>query len=119
MKDSTADSNNGRNAEILDKVAAILAVGTTTAVLAAAMVPYFLDIPKDNHNLIVQGQTTIWNGWLVILSFYFGTTVGGRKYQNTIERQAKVIEQTVPPNVTDGKVQLRPGEEVNVEAKTN
>lgn len=51
-----------------------LAIGVTVMVALACLTPYVIKIPEANINLITQAQTTLWNGWLMILGYFFGTT---------------------------------------------
>ena len=61
-------------------VPGVLAIMVTVMVAFATLTPYLIVIPESNLNLITQAQTTLWNGWLVILGFYFATTqTQGRK----------------------------------------
>lgn len=71
-----------------ESVAGVLAVAVTIMVALAALTPYWLPIPEKNMNLITQGQTTLWNGWLLILGFYFGTTNSQGKKDATIQTLA-------------------------------
>jgi uncharacterized membrane protein len=73
-------------------VAAILAVMVTVMVALAALTPYVMSIPEKNLNLITQAQTTLWNGWLMILTYYYATTNANTKAAATIATQAKTIQ---------------------------
>jgi uncharacterized protein (DUF697 family) len=64
--------------------AGVLAFTMTLMVAAAALVPYFVPIPEKNMNLITQGQTTLWAGWLLMLGYYYGTSQNNTKKDSTI-----------------------------------
>lgn len=68
-----------------------LAIFTTALVGAAILLPYFWTIPKDNSNIVIQAQTTLWNGWLVILGYFFGNAMKEKKKDDTINVQAKAL----------------------------
>lgn len=57
-----------------DIVPGVIALSVTVMVALAALTPYVVVLPEKNLNLITQEHTTLWNGWLVILGFYFGST---------------------------------------------
>lgn len=99
-------------------VAAWLAILTTLMVALATITPYFLTVPQANATLISQSQTTLYNGWLVILTYYYATNqLQGRK-DAAIQSQAKAIENAQatlsavaaasPGSSAD--INLRPGE---------
>ena len=73
-------------------IAGILAIMVTVMVALAALTPYVMSIPEKNLNLITQAQTTLWNGWLMILTYYFATTNNNNKAAATIATQAKTIQ---------------------------
>lgn len=62
-----------------DMVPGALAIGVTVMVALACLTPYVIKIPEANLNLITQAQTTLWNGWLMILGYFFGTTNANTK----------------------------------------
>lgn len=74
-------------------IAGVLAIMVTIMVALAALTPYVMTIPEKNLNLITQAQTTLWNGWLMILTYYFATTNTNNKAAATIEAQAKTIQE--------------------------
>lgn len=74
-------------------IAGVLAIMVTIMVALAALTPYVMSIPEKNLNLITQAQTTLWNGWLMILTYYFATTNTNNKAAATIEAQAKTIQE--------------------------
>lgn len=69
-------------------VSGVLAVMVTGMVAMAALAPYWIAIPEKNMNLITQGQTTLWSGWLIILGFYFATTNSQGRKDATIQTLA-------------------------------
>lgn len=111
-----------------DKVPGMLALMTTVMVALATLTPYIIKLPETNLNLIVQAQTTLWNGWLLILGFYFGTTIQSNKQNATINTQATALGQATRriPRTQQGHVSgsedtdtvsLTPGDEVTVQAE--
>lgn len=101
-------------------VAGWLALMVTIMVALAALTPYVVTIPKDNLNLITQAQTTLWNGWLVVLSYYFGTTQSqGRKDVtiSTLADTAKSAQAALAPapGAPQGEVvEIKPDETLTV-----
>ena len=73
-------------------IAGVLALLVTIMVALAALTPYVMTIPEKNLNLITQAQTTLWNGWLMILTYYFATT-------NTSNKAAPM--RILKPAITD------------------
>lgn len=106
-------------------VAGILALLVTGMVALAALAPYWVAIPEKNMNLITQGQTTLWAGWLLMLGYYFGTTQSqGRKDATiqTLAHTASKAQDALAPLATDVKVETIPvaeGEKLIVEGKTD
>ena len=102
-----------------------LAMIVTIMVALATLTPYAWPLPEKNMNLIVQAQTTLWNGWLLILGFYFGTSATSRKTEDIMATQAqtaKVAGDTLAATMgaasaPPGPVTLTPGEEVKVKAE--
>jgi hypothetical protein len=102
-------------------VSGVLALLVTGMVALAALAPYWIAIPEKNMNLITQGQTTLWAGWLLILGFYFGTTNSqGRKDATiqTLATTASKAQDALAPlsgNAVD-TIPVAPGEQVTVKA---
>lgn len=104
-----------------DWVPGALGIGITFLVALATITPYFYNIPKDNMNLITQAQTTLWNGWMVVLAYYYGSSKNQAKAAETIATQAKTAQEAgaalaavATPNAED--VVLQPGDQVVVAA---
>lgn len=107
--------------ETHDWVPGVLGIGITILVALATITPYFYNIPEKNMNLITQAQTTLWNGWMVVLAYYYGSSKNQAKAQDTLNLQAETARQAgaalvaaMPP--VPGEVKLAPGEQVKVEA---
>jgi hypothetical protein len=86
------------------------------------LTPYVWTIPKDNINLITQGQTTLWNGWMLVLGYFFKTRINNPVDAETISNQAKTIKEAqtalgVAAGVTPGSVSLAAGDKVEVKAE--
>jgi hypothetical protein len=101
-------------------VAGWLAIIITIMVALAALTPYIVTIPQSNITLITQAQTTLWNGWLVVLSYYFGTTQSqGRKDAaiQTLASTAQAAQAALTPT-PNADVKLDPGQSATVTATT-
>ena len=102
-------------------VSGLLAVMLTIMVAAAQLTPYVVVIPKDNMNLIIQGQTTLWAGWLLMLGYYYGTTNNTGKKDATISTlalTAKTAQETLSATngITPSEViPVAPGETKTIE----
>lgn len=100
---------------------AILAYAVTIMVGLAVLTPYVILIPEKNVQLITQGQTTLYAGWMLILAFYYKSRVNNPLDAETISMQAKTIKDaqatlSATTGVATGDIKLKPGAEVNVEA---
>lgn len=106
-------------------IPAYLAVSATLIIGVSHLLLFFFNIPQQNVNLITQNNTTLWNGWMAILMFYFGDSLSRSRSADTIKMQAqtaltagtalaKATEASLPPT-TD--VKLDPGETVKVSAE--
>lgn len=104
-----------------DWVPGVLGLAITALVALATATPYFYKIPTENMNLITQAQTTLWNGWMVVLAYYYGSSKNQAKAQETMNVQAETAKQAgaalaalapTPP----GEVKLPPGGSVEVTA---
>lgn len=99
--------------EWAESVSGILALLVTVMVALAALTPYWLPIPEKNMNLITQGQTTLWNGWLLILGFYFGTASSQGKKDATIQTLANTAskaQEALTPTASADIIPVAPGE---------
>lgn len=105
-------------ANLRRNTAGILAHCVTFLVAAATLTPYIWDIPERNMNLVTQAQTTLWNGWMLVLAYYFKARENNPTDAHTISTQAETIKKAQdalsPPAKAD-TVEVRPGEEVRVE----
>lgn len=100
---------------------AILAYIVTIMVGLSVLTPYFYTIPEKNSNLITQGQTTLYAGWMLILAFYYKSRVNNPVDADTINSQAKTIKEaqatlSAATGATPGQVNLEPGDQVKVKA---
>jgi hypothetical protein len=118
-------SNGNEDVNAADRrfdTAAVLAYLVTILVALSMLTPYVWTIPKDNINLITQGQTTLWNGWMLVLGYFFKTRINNPVDAETISNQAKTIKEAqtalgVAAGATPGKVSLEPGDKVEVKAE--
>ena len=102
------DANQRRN------TAGILAYIVTVLVAMATLTPYVWDIPEKNMNLVTQAQTTLWNGWMLVLAYYFKARENNPVDAQTISTQADTIKKAqdalAPINKGDETVKVKPGE---------
>lgn len=101
--------------------AAMLAYLVTILVALSMLTPYVWTIPKDNINLITQGQTTLWNGWMLVLGYFFKTRINNPVDAATISTQAQTIKDaqttlSAAAGVVPGQVDLKVGDQVKVSA---
>lgn len=100
---------------------AIMAYIVTIMVGLSVLTPYFYIIPEKNSNLITQGQTTLYAGWMLILAFYYKSRANNPLDAETINSQAKTIKEaqttlSAVAGTTPGQVNLEPGDQVKVKA---
>jgi hypothetical protein len=100
---------------------AILAYIVTIMVGLSVLTPYFYVIPEKNSNLITQGQTTLYAGWMLILAFYYKSRGNNPVDAETISVQARTIKDaqttlSAAAGVVPGQVNLTPGDQVKVQA---
>lgn len=103
---------------------AALALSATAIIGVSHLLLFFFVIPKENINLITQNNTTLWNGWMAILMFYFGDSLSRSRSADTIKLQAQTahtagvtlarVAESVAPPVNE--VKLEPGEKATVMA---
>jgi len=95
---------------------------TTVMVAVAALAPYLITIPQSNLNLITQAQTTLWNGWLVILGFYFSSSISSGKKDaaiQTLAQTAKTAQETLSASTVgqNPTATIAPGETATIKAE--
>lgn len=104
-----------------DPIPGRLAYGVTILVALATLTPYVWTVPEKNMQLVIQAQTTLFSGWLMILAFYYKSRNDAVKDQ-TIAAQAETAKTagaalaTAATANTPGAVQLQPGDSVKVAA---
>jgi asparagine N-glycosylation enzyme membrane subunit Stt3 len=107
-----------RRAHVEPSIPGVLAVMVTVMVALAALTPYLVVIPSSNLTLITQAQTTLWNGWLLVLGFYFGNTMSQGKKDSTIQTLAQTAQAAgaalAPPPPPEPTIPVAPGESVTV-----
>lgn len=97
-----------------------LALAVTVMVALATLTPYVWDIPAQNMQLITQAQTTLYNGWMLVLAYYYKTRENNPVDAQTISTQAATIKQAqdklAPVVEKEGdNPTVRPGENITVE----
>jgi len=110
-----------RRKEPSDNHPFIIAVAVTALVAIATGTPYFYPIPEKNIALITQAQTTLYNGWMIVLTWYFGSSKNQSKAQDTMNIQAQTaarVAENTSPSKSPGQVELQPGDHVDVAAAT-
>lgn len=109
------------NHAINDPIPGRLAYGVTILVALATLTPYVWIVPEKNMQLVIQAQTTLFSGWLMILAFYYKARNDAVKDQ-TIAAQAETAKTagaalaTAATANTPGAVSLQPGDSVKVAA---
>lgn len=66
-------------------IGGFLAVAVTIIVSAQTIIPYFFSIAEANASLIGQQQTLFQNVFIMVISFFFGASVGTRLKDSTID----------------------------------
>lgn len=87
MKDPALDQNR----RLLNRTGAAVAGGLITILAGSFWMLVFHDLPKDNHDIILILVTTIANAVLMIVGYFFGTSVATSKQGEIIAQQADTI----------------------------
>lgn len=106
-------------------IPAFLAISASVIIGVSHLLLFFFNIPQQNVNLITQNNTTLWNGWMAILMFYFGDSLSRSRSADTIRMQAdtartagvalaNAVAAAAPPS---NETVLEPGESVKVSAE--
>jgi hypothetical protein len=83
-----------------DQIPFTLGYLITLLVAAATLTPYLREIPRENMNLITQANTTLWNGWMLMLGYFYGTSAQQKKTNDTMNLMAQnAAPSNVPPIV--------------------
>lgn len=103
---------------LVDTQPFIIACAVTLLVAVATGTPYFYPIPEKNIALITQAQTTLYNGWMIVLTWYFGSSKNAATAQDTMNKQAETARQAgaaLAKSVnTSDTVTLKPGDTATV-----
>ncbi len=75
-----------------DHIPGILAVIATLAVVVEMALVHVFAVPKENETLVTQIQTGLIGGWMVAMTYYFGTTANRKRDADTIATQAQTIQ---------------------------
>ncbi len=54
-----------------DPIPGRLAIGITVMVALAVLTPYIWNVPEKNMQLVIQAQTNLFAGWLMVVAFYY------------------------------------------------
>jgi hypothetical protein len=96
-------------------VGGFIAISVTIIVAAQTLIPYFQVIPEASQGAIGQQITMFQTVFIMVVSFFFGATVGARIKDATAAKQADTIARQVvaPPSSV---IPLAPGESTTVKA---
>lgn len=105
-----------------DHTPAYLAIGTTVMVALMGFALFYMEVPHNNVQLIIQYVTGVLGVWGIAMGFYYNTNKNAAKAQDTMNKQAETARQagvvlaavTAPPGPT---VSLDPGETATINAK--
>lgn len=64
-----------------------LAYITTFALVIAFIFLFFMEIPKENKDLIVQIMNTLCNVWIAAMAYYHGSSLGSKMKDEYIQKQ--------------------------------
>lgn len=79
-------------AKFENHIPGLLALIASVAVVSEMFVVHMYSIPKGNETLITQIQTGLIGGWMVAMTYYFGTTANRKRDAETIATQAQTIQ---------------------------
>lgn len=57
----------------------------------STVAPHFIEIPRENAQLVSQQNATLQNVVLIIIAFFFGQNSGNLRKDSTIEHQSKAL----------------------------
>jgi hypothetical protein len=107
---------NTRTQQTLEAMATFLVVAFVSLFGWVTVAPYFMVIPLESQQLIVQQITTIQNIMLAVVSFFFGQSSGNLKKDATISDLAKNVPAVAPPQVG---VTMGTGETATINTQTS
>jgi hypothetical protein len=99
--------------DLLEGMAAFLVVAFVLLFGWVTIAPYFLVIPIESQQLIVQQITTIQNVMLAVVAFFFGQSSGNLKKDATISSLVKN-----PPPPAQPPLEIKPGDSVKITTAT-
>lgn len=102
-----------RLTDLLEAMAAFLVIAFVLLFAWVTIAPYFLVIPIESQQLIVQQITTIQNVMLAVVAFFFGQSSGNLKKDATISNLVKN-----PPPPAPSPLEIQPGERVKITTET-
>lgn len=77
---------------LTERMAAFLVIAFVSLFGWVTIAPYFMVIPIESHQLIIQQITTIQNIMLAVVAFYFGQSQGNLRKDATIGTLAKTAQ---------------------------
>ena len=99
-----------------DTIGAVVAVGVIVSTIIATGAIFLIRIPDNNQTLVGQAIGTLFSLTGVIVAFFYGSSAGQRKTQdtlNTMANTAKTAQAALPPVAgleADKTVTVGPGE---------
>lgn len=99
------------NREALNITGAVLAVLLAIALLFLLYALVYIEVPKPNENALLIVIGILSTNITSIVSFFFGSSLGNKKQQDTID----TLAQKAPvPKSAQSDVKIAPGEHVKV-----
>lgn len=105
-----------------DSIGAILAVGLLCITAGCVVAIFTVPIPSDNQTLVGQAVGTLLGLLGMVVSYFYGASVGQLKTQETLQTvadTAKIAQTTLSGTgaITPGEVTLQAGDKVEVKAE--
>jgi hypothetical protein len=98
----------------------IIAFAVVAAMIASIFVPYFVDIPDGrNGDLVFSGAEKLLTIAMLILAYFFGTTVGSSRKDATIQTQAAAAAAPQASAAPDNSLKVEPPFTLRAEEPTD
>lgn len=93
----------------------LIAFAIVIATIVDVFAPYFFPVPLGrNGDLIISGSKMLETVVMLVLAFFFGTTVGSQRQQETIRQQALAAPTALPPPDPSLNIKVDPPATVEV-----